>query len=353
MDLEKAKVGGFKMVTTWWDLVDHHLLAAVLVVSVALVGLQTTQDRLICIPAVHCSDLPRNDSVMHKCRELSNILDTCNRSSSLVVLTTMSDRRQYDYVESECYKKMQRFSAYYSLIFIVEAVILLAISSFWHRCPNSANALLHCEHLLSEYMLGAPTTEENTFVEGEQIPREGQNQEIKKTVKKLEVFDTNYNKRINKFNLNSVTGQYRLRGVAGTVATVVLLAVNADYYSHSTSFTQCHLDGHVPFSATHRFFQCSRSMEIYFHASSILLICLFSLHLCFVFGSFLWSVSGERLGPYYKCIKMDTARYRLDDGAYATFHGDAAFLFHLIFHSNYGYRLRIMYEEEQFRKKRN
>ena len=170
--------------------------------------------------------------------------------------------------------------------------------------------------------------------------------------KKMVIFDKYYNDRISKFNLNTVTGQYRLRGGAGSFVAIVVLAVNIHYYSHSTSFTQCHLDGHVPFSATHRFFQCSRSMEMYFHANSILLICLFTLHLCFVFGSFLWSVTGERCGPDYKIIKFDTSPYRLDDGAFVTFHGDAAFLFHLIFHSNYGHRVRSWYEDEQLRKKR-
>lgn len=347
MDSEKRKFDWSKMVTTWWDLIDHYLLAVVLAVSVALVGLQTSQDRLICIPAVHCSDLPRNDSVMHKCREFSNVLDTCNRSSSLVVLTTMSDRRQYDYIDSECYKKMQRFSAYYSLIFLVEAVILFAISSFWHRCPNSANALLNCEHLLSEYMMEGPTKEGITLEQDEQIQREGQNQE-----KKLKIFDKYYNNRISKYNLNTVTGQYRLRGGAGSFVTIVVLVLNICYYSHSTSFTQCHLDGHVPFSATHRFFQCSRPMEMYFQASSILINVLFAFHFAFVFGSFLWSVTGERLGPDYKFIKLDTSPDRLDDGAFVTLKGDAAFLFHLIFHSNYGHRVRSWYEEEQLRKKR-
>ena len=91
----------------------------------------------------------------------------------------MSDRRQYDYIDSECYKKMQRFSAYYLLIFLVEAVILLAISSFWHRCPNSANALRNCEHLLSEYMMEGPTKEGIILEQDEQIQREGQKQEKK------------------------------------------------------------------------------------------------------------------------------------------------------------------------------
>ena len=114
-----------------------------------------TQDRLICIPGVSCSDLARNDSVVRNRNELSDVLDICNRSPPcFVVLTKMSDRRQYDYPDNECYKKMDDFSAYYSLIFLAEAAILLAISNFWQKYPNSASALAHCEHLLSQFTKG-------------------------------------------------------------------------------------------------------------------------------------------------------------------------------------------------------
>ena len=117
-------------------------------VSVASVGLQATQDRLICILAVNCSDLARNDSVVPRWSERSRMSDICNRSPSFVFLMTMSDRRQYDYVNNECYEKIDGFSARYSLIFLAETVILLAISNFWQKCPDCVNALAHCEHLL-------------------------------------------------------------------------------------------------------------------------------------------------------------------------------------------------------------
>ena len=149
MDVKTQKYDTTKMVTTCWDVVDHYVLAVMFAVSLASVGLQTTQERLICIPAVNCSDFPRNDLVVRRWKGFNDVSDTCDQSSSLVVLTNMSDRRQYDYVDNECYKKMHWFSAYYSLIFLVEAVILLAISNFWYKCPGSANALAHCEHLLS------------------------------------------------------------------------------------------------------------------------------------------------------------------------------------------------------------
>ena len=49
---------------------------------------------------------------------------------------------------------MHWFSAYYSLIFLIETVILLAISNFWQKYPNSASPLARCEYLVWEYNKG-------------------------------------------------------------------------------------------------------------------------------------------------------------------------------------------------------
>ena len=316
MDLEKPKFDTAKMLTTWWDLVDHYVLAVMLAVSVASVTLQTTQDRLICIPAVKCSNLARNDPVVRKWSELRNVLNICNRSPSYVVLTTMLDRRQYDYVDNECYKKMHWFSAYYSLVFFAEAVILLAISNFWQKCPDSANALAHCDQMLSGSMM------KELADNGQPVEEEQGTQEItKKDNKKMGLFLEAYSHEITIFSLSSVTGQYRLRGAVGLFFTTAMLIFNAIQYSLSTGWTQCHLDGH-------RFFQCTRSMAAYFHMVSVLIFVFVSLHLVFVFGSFVWSVTGQRRGPKFCFSESDSDQ--------ATLHGDAAFLFHLLLNSNYG-----------------
>ena len=325
MDVETLKFDKTKMVATWWDVVDHYVLAVMFAVSLASVGLQTTQERLICIPAVNCLDFPRNDSVVRRWKGFSDVSDTCNQSSSLVVLTNMSDRRQYDYVDHECYKKMHWFSAYYSLIFLVEAVILLAISNFWHKCPGSANALAHCEQLLSQPMM--------EWIDEVQ-PSEEQKKHQERQNFKTGLFLMGYGDEITIFTLSSVTAQYRLRGVVGLIFTTAILTLNVVEYSLSTEWTQCHLDGHIVFSTEHRSFQCTRSMETYYHIVSILLFVLISLHLVFVFGSFVWSVIGKRRRPEYTYFKSEKT----------TFHGDAAFLFHLLLNSNYG-NVRKHYHE--------
>ena len=165
-----------------------------LAISLASIALHTTHDRLICIPAVDC---PRNDSGL------------CNRSSSPAVsLFKMPDRRHYDYIDNECYSKMGYFSAYYSFIFLVETVILVVISNFWQKYPNSANALARCENLVSELIKG----------------------EI--------VFLTGYDESI---PWGCVTKQYRLRGVLGLIVALACLSFIVNNYIRRDGWTQCKL----------------------------------------------------------------------------------------------------------------
>ena len=401
MDSEKPNFHTTKLLTTWWDLYDHYVLAFMLTVSVASVGLYTTQDRLICIPAVNCSDFPKNDSVVRRWSDFSDVSDICSQSASLVVLTKMSDRRQYDYVDNECYEKMHLFSAYYSFFFVAEAVILLVISNFWQKYPNSASALAHCENLFLEFTKGDILVLKDKEGQQQQQEQEQQQQQQQKQqqqpiqqkqaeqklLQRLIVFEGCYSQKITKFNCSSVTGQYRFRGGVGIIVTIVALLVNAIFYSGlSTGFTQCHLDGHVTFSIKHRFFQCTRSMGSYFKAGLILLFILLGLHLFFVFYSFMWSLIGERWEPVYK---ITSGKRRSDEDAASPswhesapegcrllpyhgvaasssghkgtpeespllkYYGDAAFLFHFIHKSNYGLLIaiiRYLLEKEEEKK---
>ena len=304
MDSEKQNFHTTKLLTTWWDLGDHYVLAVMFAVSVALVGLQTTQDHLICIPAVNCSNFPKNDSVVRRWSGFSDVLESCNQSASSIVLTKMFDRRYYDYIDKiTWYKKMRWYSAHYSLISLAKAVILLAISNFWKKHPKGARALAHCEHLLLEFtkadILVPKDKEGQQQIQEQQQQQTEQKQAEQKLLKRLKVFEQCYSQKITKFNSSSVTGHYRLRGVVGTIVTIIALLVHAMYSSLSTGFTQCHLDSHVAFSTKHRFFQCTRSMELYFKVGSILHFVLLGLHLLFVFVSFVWSLIGERWEPVY------------------------------------------------------
>ena len=98
-----------KLLTPWWDVGIHYATTAMLVLSLTAVGLQTTKDGLVCMPKVDCGAVfERNQSVRNG-NVSYDALNVCSklkrpgkeRPSGTVVLTTMEDRRQYDYVEHE------------------------------------------------------------------------------------------------------------------------------------------------------------------------------------------------------------------------------------------------------------
>ena len=53
-----------KLLTPWWDVGIHYATTAMLVLSLAAIGLQTTKDGFVCFPKVDCgAAFERNQSV--------------------------------------------------------------------------------------------------------------------------------------------------------------------------------------------------------------------------------------------------------------------------------------------------
>lgn len=311
---DTPKTGSFKtskFVITWWDLVDHYLLATMLAISLASLALQTAQDRLICIPAVDCA----NDSTL------------CNRSSSAAVhLFKMPDRRSYDYVDNECYSKMDYFSAYYSFILLVETVIFLAISNFWQKYPNSSNALARCEHLVSEFNKG-------------EILMEASADDL---VNRLKVFSTGYDKSM---PWGGVTKQYRLRGVLGFIAATACLSFNVTNYIRRDGWTQCKLK-EIDYDTELKdsFFQCSRTLAFYFDLSAVLFLVFISGHLLLAFGSFFWAYCCLGSKPSFKRTLWTV---NSETGRVIDYSNDAAFLLHLLENTGCSFVDTVMKEKER------
>ena len=298
MSSEKESLKISKFIMTSWDLVDHYLFATKLAISVASYALQTAQDRLICIPAIDC---PRNGSAL------------CNRSSSAAVsLFKMPDRRHYDYVDNECYKEMHWFSAYYSLIFLIETVILLVISNFWQKYPNSASPLARCEYLVSEYNKG-------------DFLIEAASAEV--LLDRLKVLLDAYNEE--ELRWGGVTKQYRLRGKVGIIFTLFFLIFNGIFYGHTHGSKPCKLDD-VEYTTELKdsFFQCSRTMGSYFHIATVLFFVFFLVHLLVAAWSLCWACTGQlKNTPHFSKTNWTE---NTTTGRVVEFKGDAAFLLHLL-----------------------
>ena len=330
MDLESFETK--KYLITWWDLVDHYLLAAMLVVSLGSFGLQSTQDRLICIPAVNRAPITAgNGSALR------------NRSSSSVVsLFKMPDRRHYDYVDNECYAKMDRFSAYYSLIFFAETVILVVISNYWQTYPKSANAVARCEHLVSEYNKGEflRTESAKEVAKRLKVLLDCSNQQTKdKSVQQGNCI-RDFSKACSKFIIGEmrwsfVTVQYRLRGFFGSLVASSFLFINLFSYINRREWSRCYLDEvHYATKLKSSFFQCSRTTGSYFHIAIILFFVFIIFHLLFTTRSLYWALFKQNLIGRKPHFREFGNNWKIDRGAGEmvdwTCSEDAAFLLYLL-----------------------
>ncbi|XP_015779075.1 PREDICTED: uncharacterized protein LOC107356953 [Acropora digitifera] len=221
----------------------------------------------------------------------------------------MPDRRHYDYIDNECYSKMDHFSAYYSLIFLVETVILLAISNFWQKFPNSANSVARCEYLVSEYNKGEFMIKDS----------------LKDLLKRLDVLLNDFNGKMPRVG---ITKQYRYRGVLGFLGALACLIVNGISYGDRREWNRCNLeDVDYTTEVEASFFSCSRTVGFYFHLTTAFFFGFIAGHLLLASGSFIWA---------YCCLgttpKERITNWTISDGTGIAYDcsGDAAFLLHLL-----------------------
>lgn len=315
MDSESIQTS--KYLITWWDLVDDYLLKAMLLVSLASFGLQSTQDRLICIPAVNRSPITGgNDSALGQ-----------RSSSSVVSLFKMSDRRHYDYVDNECYAKMYWFSLYYSLIFFAETVILVAISYYWRKYPKSANALARFEHLISEYNKGEFLIEASAddLLKRLEVLLDCYNQEQSQQHNGIKAFI------IGQMCWSSVTAQYRIRGLCDFLVALVFLIFNGICYGCRHGWNRCNLDG-VDYATELEgsFFECSRTKGSYFDIATYLFFVFIIVHIFLALRSLYWSYfQHDLLNKKPSFVEVDWKINR-NTGRAFEFYGDAAFFVHFL-----------------------
>ena len=295
---------------------------------------------MICIRAVNCSAVAENNSAFGNGKGSSDVFKVCKNLSlqlaSIVLTVIMSNRRQYDNVDNECYSNMNCFAKFYSLIFLAETMILLTISNFWQKYPNTRSAVLValCEHLLSEFNKGkfvSSGATANLAYKLEEIfkQRYGRSRSSKSSLN----YPCNPSSYLCK-HFSSVTWQYRVRGVLGLFFTAGFLILNVCAYVRSgvsASWTSCRLES-VTFVKEHSYFQCSRSIGAFYRIVTISFSVFLALHMFFVVLSTIWArccVGGRR-----PSFKKSNWIVNPANGIAFELDGDAAFLFHIMNASN-------------------
>lgn len=290
-----------KLLTPWWDVGIHYATTAMLVLSLAAIGLQTTKDGLVCLPKVDCGAVfERNQSVRNG--NVSNdALKVCSklkhpgneRPSGTVVLTAMKDRRQYDYVEHKCYAQLPKFIQFFSLIFFGEALLLLFISNFWLKYTKTSCTLNHFEHLLSEFNHFEHQAYEDLVHDDKVSDSNRDDLRIKVNIfnRKLEYFKKQFEgtEKTHHKSFYFLTFQYRLRFYCGMIVSFVILICNTCYYSQHSIFSECRL-AKVLFLKGHEQFECTRPIHSHYSAMAISFSVLLGVYFGFLIRAGYWAI---------------------------------------------------------------
>ena len=329
-----------KLLTPWWDVGIYYITGAMLVLSVAAIGLQTTKDGLVCLPAVDCgAAFERNQSVrnanasydaLNACSKLK--LPGKERPSGTVVLTTMEDRRQYDYVDRKCYAQIPIFPQYFSIIFFGETLFLLFISNLWLKYTKTSCTLSHFENLLSEFNHFELTGCERLA----NYPQLFDTDELKTKVYtfslKVFYFQEQYNgTEYSHYRVCSLSFQYRLRFVAGLLSLVIMLCSNAIFHSQNSIFSQCRLTKAL-FLKGHEQFECTRPIAGHYSFMAVSFMVLLGVNFMLFLRAGYWAFKELPLEPQCEIEILGRTDF---------VRGDVAFLLKLMENSSASFKSMI------------
>ncbi|XP_031555899.1 uncharacterized protein LOC116292684 [Actinia tenebrosa] len=385
---------GLKILTPWWDVLAHYLTAAIMTIALTSTALQAALDNLICIPAVDCSEFLNDPlAVWNKTLPNNNLLgDICSKgkpmlnSSQAILMTTMSDRRQYDFIDSMCYRKvLPWFSAFFPFIIFSQAVFFLLIDNFWSKMPKTSSTLNHfvalvmeCynaeatlsdvlkeiaseadeedegEDLLSgkvaikpekEPLMDTPDKEFKSEVHENEDRKDSQREEttpspsnavkIKALYEKVGAFKRRYK------STYTLLRVYKLRAVSQSIMCCFALTINFLYYSMLRNTVQCQLQ--QVFITDYEFFQCSRFIAPFYRA--VVLIIAIPVVMCLgtSFYALCW------VFYYSRDAKVKT---NLDTSESVRIRGDMSLLFFLLneYDQLYSNRLAAFLSKEKRKK---
>ena len=136
---------------------------------------------------------------------------------------------------------------------------------------------------------------------------------------------------IGQMRWSCVTVQYRIRGLCGSLAALVVLVLNGICYGYRHGWNRCNLDD-VDYATEVKcsFFQCSRTIGSYFHIATVLFLFFITVHLFLALKSLYWACFKHDLSKKTPTYIKTNWKINKEKGRYFDFYGDAVFLLHLL-----------------------
>lgn len=388
----------YKILKPWWDVLTDYLSAVMLIIALSAGAMQVLQGHLICLPAAECNF--NSNNVSHHSRNGSIPVSTSfvrtNRSfcqkyyasakndsrMTIIALTKLEDRRQYDFVDAQCGQEaVHWFASYLPFILFLQAVILVIVDNFWLKFPktsstvdhfiklvlecfNSPGTCLHVSNVLwgtriSELDAESNATEDIEQGTGErdmlqrnsvQIPSTSA-LELSEAIKAKTLCEKirHFQKDVEHQNHQFLVGIYLAQAVMQCVFSLASLIVNSCFYSSVRSRVDCDVDdiggaiyGHYDY------FKCSYAIAVYFRLTLNIFYVLITPYFLLCVIIFAWTLSKFKKPFSFEEIakKFDTGALKLAD--VKEVNGDLAFMLHLLnkYNKLYLYRFAVFLSQK-------
>ena len=381
----------YRILKPWWDVFTDYLSAVILIIALSAGAMQVLQGDLICLPAAECNfnlskvahdskngSIPVSTSFLgtnHSFCQKYYASATRDSRMTVIALTKLEDRRQYDFVDAQCGQEaVHWFASYLPFILFLQAVILVIVDNFWLKFPKTSSTIDHFVKLVLE-CFNSPGTcldvsnvlwgtkisedeeidatediEQGTGVRDKllrkkteedalsvRIPSTHSDREPSSALELSEAIKAktlcekirHFQKDVEHQDHRFLVGIYLAQAIVQCSFSLVFFIFNIYHYSSVSSTVKCDIDGAI--SGHYNYFKCSYAIAVYFRLTLVIFYvliipyCLLCVFICF-WTAYMWKF---RTPFTFKGVRrFDTEALKLGDIDAAN--GDLAFLLHLL-----------------------
>ena len=399
----------YRILKPWWDVFTDYLSAVMLILALSAGALQVLQGDLICLPAAECNfnlskvsndqrngNIPVSTSFLRTNRSFcQKYYASATRDSRMTViaLTKLEDRRQYDFVDAQCGQEaVHWFASYLPFILFLQAVILVIVDNFWLKFPKTSSTMDHFVKLVLECFnssgtcldvsnvlwgtiisedtksnatkdIEQDTGERHTLLRNKtekdapsvQIPSTQSDRDstsaldLSEAIKATTLCEKirHFQEDVENQNHQFLVRIYLAQAVMQCVFSLASLIVNSCFYRSVRSTVKCDIDdiggaiyGH------YNYFKCSYAIAVYFRLTLIIFNALIALYFLLCVFIFAWTLSKFKKPFTFKEIDA------LKGGDIRDVKGDLAFMLHLLNNYNklYLYRFAVFLSQKNEKK---
>ena len=378
----------YRILKPWWDVLTDYLSTVMLIIALAAGAMQVVQGDLICLPAAECifnlskvAHDSRNGNIPVSRSFLGTNHSFCQKyyasasrdsRMTVIALTKLEDRRQYDFVDAQCGQEaVHWFASYLPLILFLQAVIFVIVDNFWLKFPKTSSTINHFVKLVFE-CFDSPWadslsndswgTRNSGNAEGESLPTKSEEDvpykviissqsdrdptlalELSEAIKawwlsvKVRHFQTDVEHEDHRFFLVRI---YLAQAILQCSFSLIFFIFNIHHHSSVRSTVKCDID--VAINGHYNYFKCSYPIAVYFHITlGIFYVLITPYFLLCVFICF-WTAKKWKFKTKFtfNCLqKFVTGAFEpgdIDDAS-----GDFTFLLHLLKEYNELYYIRF------------